>query len=52
MEIKIGYIQHVCTCQPSIKFDKVNIKQVHHSRVIRVEIDNKFLWNKNIVVAK
>ena len=38
--------------QVSIKIDQVNIKQVHHDRVLGVETDYNLLRNKNIDVAK
>ena len=39
--------------QPIIKMDQTTIKQVYHSRVLGVELDNKLKWNNHIdAVAK
>ena len=36
------------TKQPNIKIDQDKIKQVHHSRLLGVEIDEKLSWNKHV----
>jgi hypothetical protein len=39
--------------QPVINIDQIKIKQVHNSKVLGVEIDDKLNWNKHIeAVAK
>ena len=36
------------TNQPNIKIDQDKIKQVHHSRLLGVEVDEKLSWNKHV----
>ena len=36
------------TNQPNIKIDQDKIKQVHHSRLLGVQIDEKLSWNKHV----